>query len=475
MNGNGKIAVIGGGGWRIPLLLYGLSQVQETLGLREVALFDPDRHRLSLISGLGEEILRQARSDIRIATPFQLEDAIAGADFIILSIRVGGMDSRARDERLAIEHGLVGQETIPPAGMAMALRTIPVILRQAELIEEVNPTAWIINFTNPVGIITQAITTRTSLRVIGVCDTPMELFHRIAQVLDLHAGDIQCDYFGLNHLGWVSDVRRGGESVMAGLLRDDRRLENLYPTKLFPAEFIRRLGLIPSEYLYFFYAQRGAYTMQVKAGTSRAIELVELNDELAAALRAAFVHEEKEKAVELYRRYLRRRSASYLKLEAEGQSAFAGSEDEWEDPFEAVTGYHRIAVEVMTALAGSESKRLVVDVNNCGSIADLEPTDVVEVPCLIDKNGARPVVVGRLPENVRGLVQSVKAYERLVIRAAVERNEDLARLALTVHPLVGQWGLADRIVSRMLEDDSLHLGYLKSETDDQTVCVRGVP
>lgn len=465
MNRKGKIAVIGGGGLRTPLLLYGLGQVREILGVREVALFDPDRHRLNLVSALGEEILRQVKSDIRITTHEQLDDAVAGADFIIISVRVGGMGSRARDERLSIEHGLVGQETIPPAGLAMALRTIPVILRQAELIEEVNPTAWIINFTNPVGIITQAITTRTSLRVIGVCDTPMELFHRIAQALDLRGADIQCDYFGLNHLGWVSEVHVGGESMMAQLLRDDRRLENLYPTKLFPAEFIRRLGLIPSEYLFFFYARSRAFDMQVEAGTSRASELVELNDDLVAGLSTAFDLGEKERAVEVYRRYLRRRSSSYLKLEAEGRSAFRVSDGEGEDPFEAATGYHRIAIEVMTALAGSEPKRLVVDVSNRGSIADLEPTDVVEVPCLIDKNGAQPVAVGRLPENVRGLVQSVKAYERLAIRAAVERDENLARLALTVHPLVGQWALAERIVSRMLEDDSQHLGYLKAESE----------
>ncbi|HXF05825.1 MAG TPA: 6-phospho-beta-glucosidase [Blastocatellia bacterium] len=465
MNRKGKIAVIGGGGLRTPLLLYGLDQVRETLGVREVALFDPDRDRLNVVAALGEEILRQAKSDIRITRHAQLEDAITEADFIVISIRVGGMESRARDERLAIEHGLVGQETIPPAGLAMALRTIPVILRQAELIEELNPTAWIINFTNPVGIITQAITTRTSLRVIGVCDTPMELFHRIAQALDLHEGDIQCDYVGLNHLGWVSDVRVGGENVMARLLHDDRRLEKLYPTKLFPAEFIRRLGLIPSEYLFFFYARSRAFDMQMEAGTSRASELVELNDDLLATLRTAFVQGEKEKAVEVYRRYLRRRSCSYLKLEAEGRSAFHVSEGEGEDPFEAATGYHRIAIEVMTALVGSEPKRLVVDVSNRGSIADLEPTDVVEVPCLIDKNGVQPVAVGRLPEKVRGLVQSVKTYERLAIQAAVERDEGLARLALTVHPLVGQWALADRIISRMLEDNSLHLGYLTSERE----------
>lgn len=462
MSRNGKIAVIGGGGLRIPLLIYGLAQVQETLGLQEVALYDPDRDRLSLMAMLAEEILRRVGSNIRITTPLLLEDAIIGADFIVTSIRVGGMRSRARDERLAIEHGLVGQETIPPAGLAMALRTIPVILRQAELIEELNPTAWIINFTNPVGIITQAITTQTNLRIIGVCDTPMELFHRIAQALELSSGDVRCDYFGLNHLGWVSDVRVGSESVMSRLLNDDKRLENLYSTKLFPPELIRRLGLIPSEYLFFFYAQWWAYEMQVEARTSRGGELVELNDDLTTGLRAAFVHDEKEKAVEVYRNYLRRRSASYLRLEAEGRSAFAVPDGEGEDAFRAATGYHRIAVEVMVALVSSEPKRLVVDVANGGAIADLEPMDVVEVPCLIDQNGPQPMVVGRLPECVSGLVQSVKAYERLAIRAAMQRDEHLARLALTVHPLIGQWALADRIITRMLQDDSLHLGYLRS-------------
>jgi len=461
MSHSGKITIIGGGGLRTPLLIYGLVQVQTTLGLREIALFDPDGDRLSLMRAVSQEILRRSESDISLTLRPRLEDAIEGADFILTSIRVGGIQARARDERLAIEHGLIGQETTPPVGLAMALRTIPVILSQAKLIERLNPSAWLINFTNPAGLITQALTTHTGVRVIGICDTPMELFLRIAKVLDVPPSEVVCDYFGLNHLGWVSDIRVKGESVMAHVLADDRRLQELYPSKLFWPEMIRALGLLPTEYLFFFYSQRVAYRHLLEVGATRGEEVERLNAELVARLREAIGGGERQSLVDIYGRYLDRRSRSYMRLEGDAQSAFTLREGQGEDPFDAATGYHRMAIDVMTALVSSYPKRVVVDVVNRGAIADLEATDVVEVPCLVDNNGPRPLAVGRLPDTVRGLVQSVKAYERLAIRACVERSDRLARLALTVHPLVGQWELATQIIDRMIQSDSRHLGYLR--------------
>lgn len=456
-----KVTLIGGGGVRTPLLIRGLIRAQATLGIRELALCDVNRARVELMAALGREVVRQYDGEMAITTPATLEEAVEGADFVLSSIRAGGIDARARDERIAIDHGVAGQETTGSGGLAMALRTIPAALEHARVIERLAPDAWLINFTNPAGLITQALLSHTNLHVIGICDTPSELFHRIALALRARPEEVRCDYFGLNHLGWVRRVWLRDEDVTALLLEDDDRLRSLYPADLFPPALIRSLEMIPSEYLFFFYGHQRAYANQVAAGTSRGEEIARLNAELFDQLHREIAQDLAARALETYRRYLRQRSASYLRLEAHAESARTKNAAEAEDPFEAATGYHRIALDVMTALANQAPSRIVVNVANEGAIGDLPPVDVVEVPCLISKNGPQPEAAGMLPEPVRGLVLSVKAYERLAIRAAVEKSVELMRQALLVHPLIGEWELASNLTTALIRSDPTHLGYLR--------------
>jgi 6-phospho-beta-glucosidase len=372
---------------------------------------------------------------------------------VLSSIRVGGITARARDERIAIEHGFAGQETTGPGGAAMALRTVPVVLDQARIIERVAPDAWYVSFTNPAGLISQAVATHTKLPSIGICDTPSELFHRIAAAL---GGPVECEYAGLNHLGWVRRVWKHGVDVTAQLLASDALLRGLYPADLFDPELIRTLKLIPTEYLYFYYCQRQALRNQVRAGSTRGSEIERLNRDLFAALATAGPKE----GLGIYRHYLMRRNASYFKLEAESGSAFA-SYGEQPDPFAAVTGYHRIAVDVLRGLYANSSTEVVVNVPNRGAVDDLADEDVVEVACSITPTGAIPKRVGRLPESVRGLVLSVKAYERTLIRAAVEKSRALAQRALLEYPIVGQWEPAGEVISALIAADP-DLAYLRS-------------
>jgi 6-phospho-beta-glucosidase len=450
-----KIAIIGGGGIRTPLLIHALARAEKDLDLGEVALFDIDSKRTETIAGLGREIVTRLGSRISIRTEFSIERAAAGSDFVLNSIRVGGMAARARDERIAIEHGLAGQETTGPGGAAMALRTIPVTLAHARIVERVAPNAWFINFTNPAGLMTQALTAFTGLKTIGICDTPSELFHRTADVLGLPREKLEFDYAGLNHLGWVRHVTSDSEDLIPRLLADPEGLRRLYPAGLFDPSLIATLGLIPSEYLFFYYSQRRAYENQLRAGASRGEELQQLNTDLFQSFQAV----DPAKRLELYRDYLLRRNASYLKLEAQAESAMQVAEESY-DPFETATGYHRIALDVMRALLSEEPRQVVVNVPNAGSIDDLDARDVVEVPCDIDRTGARPRRTGRLPESVRGLVLAVKAYERTTIRAATEHSAALARLALLEYPIVGQWEIARDVLASMIRADSEHLGYL---------------
>jgi len=449
-----KLAIIGGGSARTPLLLYGLLERQGSLGLREVVLYDIERERVELMAALGRELIRQMDGTFVLRVATDLEEAVADAAAVLTSIRVGGLRARARDERIAIEHGVVGQETVGVGGWAMALRTIPVVLEHARVIERVNPDAWVLVLTNPVSVIAQALTTYTRLRVLGICDTPSELFHRIARALGEPLEHVVCDYFGLNHLGWVRAVFVCGRDETARLLQAEEKLRHLYPADLFDPRLIHALGLIPTEYLFFYYAHTRALDNQKRAGASRGEVLERWNERLFSDLAREVAVGRPHEALRIYRAYLRRRSASYLRLEGEGESDLQKESPHAEDPFTAATGYHRVAVEVLMALWGAEPRRLVLNVLNRGAIADLEPDDVVEVPCAIAQQGVWPLAVGRLPDVVRGLVLSVKAYERLVIRAAVERSASWARLALLVHPLIGEWELADRIFTAFQRQDA---------------------
>jgi 6-phospho-beta-glucosidase len=452
-----KLTILGGGGVRTPLLIHGLAQAHSILKLRELALYDPAVSRAETIARLGREIAARAGAEIEITVHTEVAPAAAEAEVVLNSVRVGGIEGRARDERLAIEHGFAGQETTGPGGAAMALRTLPVTLGQARIVERVAPQAWFVNFTNPAGIMTQALNQHTALRVIGICDTPSELFFRIGLNLGVPSHELSFDYAGLNHLGWVRRVthpQRG--DLTPTILGDPDLLRRIYPADLFDPVLIQTLGLIPTEYLFFYYSQRKAYRNQLRAGASRGEEIARMNSTLFEQLAA----EDPPAALETYKQYLLQRNASYLKLEAEAGSAFQAEQHNY-NPFETETGYHKIALEVITGLVSGASREVVLNVPNRGAIPDLLDTDTVEVPCDVDRSGPRPRPTGLLPRQIRGLVESVKQYERRLIEAAVTGSRAQARLALMEYPIIGGWESATELLDALITADPGHLGYLQ--------------
>jgi 6-phospho-beta-glucosidase len=398
---------------------------------------------------------------VKVTTHERLDEAVKGATCVISSIRVGGGAARARDEEVARGCGFAGQETTGPGGMAMALRTIPIALQHSRIVEEHAPDAWFINFTNPAGLITQALTSHTKLNVIGICDTPTEIFHRIAAALREPRDQVGCRYSGLNHLGWVHSVQVRGRERIDEVLADDALIRSLYPAELFAPALLRSLKAIPTEYLFFYYSQKRAFENQSGVGATRGQEIQKLDAEVWKETMAAVASGDVARALDRHTAYLMQRSASYLRLESRGESALGVRPEEFPDPFRAETGYHRMALDVLNALAGDRPAQIVVNVPNRSSIPDLDDDDVVEVPCQINRDGVKPNSVGCLPESVRGLVVSVKEYERRVIRAAMEASAEEARYALMALPIVGQWEGADAVVRALIESDREHLGYLK--------------
>ena len=435
----GKVGCIGGGGVRTPLVIFGINECARELGVDEVILYDVDSERAGMMAALGRAVVEREGGSLRVRGSSSLEDTVEGADFVLSSIRVGGIAGRTYDERAAIEHGYPGQETTGPAGMAMALRTVPVAIEQARIVHRLAPRAWLINFTNPAGLVTQAVAHHTDARVVGICDTPSELLHRIRTVLGADDSGVRCEYLGLNHLGWVRRIELQGNDVTGQLLGDDALLAQLYSAPLFDHELIRSLGLIPTEYLYFYYSRRRALANQRSRGSTRGAEVERLNRALFGRLASLLSAGDGPAAVRAYTDYLNTRSGTYMLLESTSQENLDATTAGGEDPFRAANGYHRIALEVMRALRGRQSRRVIVNVRNQEAIEGVDANDVVEVPCRIASDCILPEPCGALPATVRGLVLAMKEYERATIEAAVSRSTALARKAMLLNPAIGEW------------------------------------
>jgi 6-phospho-beta-glucosidase len=360
---------------------------------------------------------------------------MSNADFVFTSIRVGGIAQRIRDEGIALRHGVVGQETVGPAGFAMAARTIPHMVEYAHAISRLAPAAWIVNFTNPVGMVTEAMRTVTS-RVLGICDTPTELFEETAHALGLASDRCSFDYFGLNHLGWLREVYCDGEPQLRRLWSDPERLQTVYRVPLFDSSFLRGLQLLPSEYVYYYERPALAFERMRHAHQTRGQAIAELTDVLFNTLRAGDAD-----PVGVYRSYLFTRSAGYMTTEsgAAPDSARVAAAAQ-------LSGYDKIALSVVRAIHFNLNAVIPLSVENRGNISSLMDRDVVEVPCLVSANGARPLHVGRVPDRVQPLLARVKEYERLTVRATLARSITGATEALAANPLVPDRHAAERLI-----------------------------
>lgn len=441
-----KLALLGGGGVRTPLVIFGVNESRRHLDVDEMALYDLDPDRARIICRLGQALIAREGGALRLRVAEGLEDAVSGASFVLSAIRPGGNEARTIDERISIENGFPGQETTGPGGVAMALRTIRAAIDYARAIERLSPDAWLINFTNPVGVVTQAISHHSHARVIGICDTPTELFHRIAAALGAPLEAVHCDYAGLNHLGWVHRVLLRGKDVTSSILADDKMLLSLYQANLFEPALLRALGLIPTEYLFFYYSRRRALANQLAARATRGEEIAKMNEALFRELQKSIASENGQDALSCYIAYLNQRSGSYMQLEASADSTFDSPHNPSADPFHVATGYHRIALDVMNALCSKEPRRVVVNVRNHGAIPDVDAEDIVEAPCAISSTAIVPDIGEPLPEEARGLLLAVKAYEHAVVQAAVSGSLEQARKAMLLYPAIGEWEPSENLL-----------------------------
>jgi 6-phospho-beta-glucosidase len=424
-----KIALIGAGGVRTPLLVEAFCCSK--LPLETLALYDTDRKRLEAMASIS----RHLSGGVSLEICESSAEAIENADFVFTSIRVGGFESRAHDEAVTQAHSIAGQETVGPGGMAMALRNAQPLIGYAREVAQLAPDAWLVNFTNPVGILTQVVQEATQAKVIGICDTPTELFAEVARALGLERSQCHFDYFGLNHLGWLREVYVRGEPRIHLLWNDAEKLARIYRAPLFEPEFLASLKLLPTEYLYYYYRSQDAFENTRRAGVTRGQTIRRLNRQLFRDLARRDADE-----LKTYRTYLADRDAGYFEIES-GESTSS-------DP-DPTTGYHQIALAVVQAIHFYTGATLPLNVRNQGNFPFLEEEDVVEVPCAVGSNGPLALQVEPVPDGVGKLMAQVKGYERLTVQAALTRSRELAIEALANHPLVEDLPLARKLMDAL--------------------------
>jgi 6-phospho-beta-glucosidase len=474
-----KLAILGGGGVRIPLFVRGVLS-RPGASFREICLFEPDQARRETIGRLAVEVAAAlGHRDVVTVTP-DVQEAFTGADFVFSAIRVGGDRGRLIDEEVALRRGLVGQETTGPGGCAMALRTIPVVLSYCDALAKYAPSAVLINFTNPAGLITQAISLHGAVRAVGVCDTPSGALDRLAEFLDAGRDEVGFSYGGLNHLGWISSFRVAGRECIGTLLERYEELQRFdHRFAAFDPGFVRRLGAVPTEYDYYYYEPRRYVEAVAQAGGSRGADVLRLNTgmlgDIAKAFEAGDVHD----AWHAYFTQMGIRRASYMRTDMAGEAMpLAAPADGPDAAGHGATGhgagdlgpagggagteggYEGVALAVIAALTGRRPSSVIVNTRNGASLSFLDPDDVVEVPAHIDGGGVAPLAGGTLPRSARGLVTQVKEYEREVVSAAVTGDAERAALALALHPLVPGVTVAREMMSEYRERHGPDLAYL---------------
>lgn len=454
-----KLTLIGGGGVRSPLFVMTLLRWQKGLDMQELCLMDVEPRKLELMGGLCNELVRRAGNPFRLTLTTDARSALAGADHVVTTIRPGFEQGRVLDERISLDHGVLGQETTGAGGFSMALHSIPVLLEYARLLKEVSPQAWMFNFTNPAGLVTQALRDAGFERTVGICDSGNAAQAALAKWAGVKPSAVNTEVFGLNHLSWCRHAYVGNEDLLPPALADNRFLHEYQ--SIFEPALVRQVGMFLNEYLYYYYYAEKALEAVRAEKLTRGEEILDLNRRLMAQLEEIGVERDPDRALRAFFGYEKRRNATYM------QYAHAEHVQVHEEPFdaeipqEAGEGYAGVALGIIKALTTGEPIYTALNIPNEGAIPGIADEDVVEVSCRVDGNGIHPQPMDVIPPAQLGLMRSVKLYENLTVQAVRERSRKLAVEALMAHPLVFSYSRAIPLVDAFLSTQKEYVGEWK--------------
>lgn len=416
-----KFTIVGAGSSYTPELLEELSQRREELPVREIMLYDINEERLDIMAGFCKRFAKHLGMEVDIKSTLDLDKALYGADFVDTQIRVGGNRQRVLDEKIPLKYHLVGQETTGAGGMMKAMRTIPVMLDVARKMEELSPTGWLINYTNPTGLVTEVVTRYTKANIAGFCSGGIFPKMWAKRSLGISYDRVQYDYAGLNHMNFISNITIDGRPVT-----EDEFLKIAGENTDVDLELVKLLGVIPSPYLQYYYHTTEKVNKILSRPRTRGEEVMLLEKEV-------------------YDAYADQNN--FLKPAALSKRGGGG--------------YSEVAIGFVNAIYNNIDTAMVVNVPNNGAIKFLPDTAVVEIGCLVNKRGISPLNVANIPEMCWGLISAVKNYEQLAVESAVEGNVRKAKLALLAHPLVREYDLVEKLIPELLEANKMYLPQFK--------------
>ena len=425
---NLKVTVIGGGSSYTPELINGFIKRKSELPVKEIILVDIEegREKVTIVSKLAERMIKKAKLDTKISVSFNRKGALKDADFVVTQFRVGGLDARGRDERFPLKYNVIGQETCGPGGFAKALRTIPVILDICKDIEEVCPNAWLINFTNPSGMVTEAINKYTNVKCLGLCNVPIHMKMTFADVLGVKPEELFVEYVGLNHLVWAKSIWLNGEDITKKLINEMTDFESLsmknIPAIAWDKDYLQAIGMIPSPY-HRYYLMTADMVNEEKEAAS----------ENGNGTRAEVVKKVEKNLFEIYKdesvdtkpKELDKRGGAY---------------------------YSDAAVSLISAIYNNKKEIHTVNILNRGVIKELPYNCVIETNAIIDNTGATALTLkSPLVQEAIGLIYSVKSYEIPAVDAAVKGDKEKALIALVNNPLIPSIDIAKKLLDELLE------------------------
>jgi len=423
-----KLTVIGGGSTYTPELVDGFSRLRDLLPLTELALVDPDARRLGLVAGMSQRMFDQAACNVRVTATADVVAGVADADAVLFQLRVGNQAARHTDETFPHTCGVLGQETTGPGGLAKALRTVPVVLELAEIVRRhAKPDAWIVDFTNPTGIVTRALL-NAGHRAVGLCNVAIGFRRRFAEMLGVCWERVELDHVGLNHLTWERGVLLDGTDVLPGLLAE--RGQELADMTGMPLDLMNLQASVPSYYLKYFYFHDELLAEQIAPGAvSRAHTVIETEDALLAKYADPSI------------------DTKPTELEKRG-GAF----------------YSDAAVDLLASLTADRGDMQVVNVANDGVFPFLPDDHVIEVPARIGQDGistADSLARNPLAADQIALISHIAGYERLALDAAIYGGRNRVVRSLLAHPMVGQWDKAEKLADSLIAINKDHLSWAK--------------
>jgi 6-phospho-beta-glucosidase len=463
-----KIALIGGGGVRTMYFTEAAAKYADRLGVTHISIMDNDAEKLEIFGELARHVAMKANSSLKVDLTTDIAEAVTGADYVVTTMRVGKDEGRVKDEKIALSHGVIGQETTGAGGFSFALRTIPVMLEYCRIIKEKSNNAVVFNFTNPAGLVTQAMHEAGYTNVIGVCDNPTTLKSEVAHALGLGVNNIYTRMYGLNHLSWMDSIKVKDVEIIDKLLASDAFLESSWEFGYFDKELIHLLKQIPNGYLYYFYYPEKALKNIESSDVTRGEVILDINNKMIKALKGIDVKRNPEEALEAYHKFLKERESSYMSIELAGKKLQSKSFDlsslgiegldKGHEDAASFEGYAGVAFNYIEAVKNDKPMDIPLNVANNGAIPGLRPEDVVEITCVVDKDGAHPAKVESVPENNMLLIKQIKLYENLTVQAIKHRSKKLAIQALMIHPLINSYSIAKALVEDYVAEFKDYLG-----------------